>query len=684
MADATLYVGSIKTVIGHTEGTAGLAALIKASLAIQRRIIPPNLLFDNLNPNIQPFYGPIEIATEAQPWPEIEAKGVRRASVNSFGFGGSNAHCILESADAYNVTSQPEPVTSKVFTPFNFSAASDSSLRAILKCYSEFLVQNGSVNLRDLSWTLNTRRSTFPLRTSLYASTAKELSERLRDRAEADDKVLNVVVCKSLPGKPRVLGVFTGQGAQWTRMGAELLANASAATSILDHLDKCLAELPDAPSWSIKNEILAKGESSRINEAEISQPICTAVQILLVDILGKAGITFEVVVGHSSGEIGAAYAAGYICAKDAIRIAYYRGIHLHLACGPNKEEGAMMAVGTSFQDAQELCEMPALEGRINLAASNSFSSITLSGDIEAIELAQQVLQDEKKFARLLKVDKAYHSHHMLPCSDAYMESLRACRIKVLRPRSDTTWISSVYNEDAANYREILKDEYWVNNMVSPVMFSHAIENAIAGNGPFDIGIECGPHSALKGPVLQIFHEVLEESLPYTSLLSRGKNDNQAIAEGLGYVWQALGDRAVDYISFDKFLAEPAEANPKMLANLPSYSWDHDRIFLHESRQYSSYRTRTEPTHELLGTKFPDGTEEELRWRNMMRPREIPWLSGHQVQGQIVFPGAGYLSAALEAVKYAAKGEQMKLIEIEDFVIRQAMVFDDEYSNVETQ
>jgi hybrid polyketide synthase/nonribosomal peptide synthetase ACE1 len=518
----------------------------------------------------------------------------------------------------------------------------------------------------------------------VFGSTALELNERLQLRAKADEKLSKEVVSKSLSGIPRVLGIFTGQGAQWPRMGAELLGNTHVATAILEHLDDCLAELPDGPSWSIKGEILAEGRSSRINKAEISQPVCTAVQILLVDVLVSAGIKFEAVVGHSSGEIGAAYAAGYLSAKDAIRIAYYRGMHLNQAGGPNGEKGAMMAVGTSFQDAQELCEMPELKGRINIAASNSFSSVTISGDADAVHEAQGVLEDERKFARLLKTDKAYHSHHMLPCSQAYMKSLVDCKVKVLRPRSGITWISSVYNENAANCRDILKDEYWVSNMVRPVMFSQAIETSIAESGPFDIGIECGPHPALKGPVLQVIQEVLGEPLPYTGLLSRGRNDNQALAEGLGYLWQALGDRAVDYGAVDKFLAGPDAAAPKMLVNLPSYAWDHDRVYTHECRQYGAYRTRPDASHELLGVRVLDGTKEQLRWRNMVRPREVPWISGHQIQGQMVFPAAGHLCSALSALQFAADGLEMKLVEIEDFEIGQAMVFNDDNSSVETQ
>ncbi|KAK5996028.1 Polyketide synthase-nonribosomal peptide synthetase phmA [Cladobotryum mycophilum] len=684
--DPPLAVGSIKTVIGHTEGTAGLAALIKGSLALQSGVIPPNLLFDKINPKVKPFYGNLQIHNLAVSWPDLAPGAVRRVSVNSFGFGGSNAHAILEAYEPSASEASSEDVSnSTVHVALNFSAASESALRVMLRQYADHLEENPSINLRDLASTLNTRRSTFTVRTSVFGSTAMQLSQGLRERSEADKTTLIPVPPKSPSSKPRVLGVFTGQGAQWKRMGAELLASSPKVVSILDHLERSLAELPDGPSFSLKSEILADEKTSRVNEAEISQPLCTAVQVVLVDLLRSAGVGFEAVVGHSSGEIGAAYAAGYISAGDAIRIAYYRGLHLHLAEGPKGEQGAMMAVGTSFDDAQELCDLPAFRGRIGIAASNSSASLTLSGDLDAIERAKEVLEDEKKFARLLKVDKAYHSHHMLPCSDAYRKSLADCGIKVLRPpRNGTAWISSVYGEDASDYRREIDSEYWISNMCKPVLFSQALEFALADRGPFDIAIECGPHPALKGPALQVIQEVLGGSIPYTGLLSRARPDNQSFAEGLGYLWQALGENAVDYNSFDKFMAGPGAPNPRLVPNLPSYAWDHERAFWHESRQYAANRTKTHPTHELLGTKCPDGTAKQHRWRNMLRPREIPWLAGHQIQEQMVFPAAGYVSAAIEAVKFAIQGQPIKEIEIEDFIIGQAIAFNDEYSSVETQ
>jgi len=679
---------NVKSPSGHTEGTAGVAAVLKASLALQHHRIPPNLLFESLNPKIRPFYNNVQVSTDQwKPWPGLASGAVPRVSVNSFGFGGTNAHAILEAyiPDSRILEETKTGNHASILTGLNFSAASESALRATLRRYANFVDENNAVNIRDLAWTLNTRRSTFQIRTTVHGSTASELSQKLRERAEAESKVILQVPSKSLVSKPRILGIFTGQGAQWASMGSVLLLTVPTASAIIHDLEDSLKQLPDGPVWSLRDEILATGERSRVNEAEISQPLCTAVQVVLVDLLRGAGVQFEAAVGHSSGEIACAYAAGYLSAFDAIRIAYYRGYHLHLAQGPKGEQGAMMAVGASFEDARELCDLPAFRGRIGIAASNSSASITLSGDREAIETAKEIFEDEKKFARLLKVDKAYHSHHMLACADGYRKSLANCNIKVLRQsRSGTTWISSVYGEDALDYRHELSGQYWIDNMVKPVLFSQAVEFAAAEKAPFDIAVECGPHPALKGPAVQVLEEVLGLSLPYTGFLSRGKNDNEAFAGGLGYLWQALGPNAVDFKSFDKFLAGPKAPPPRLLSNLPNYAWDHERIFWHESRQYMASRTGAEPIHQLLGTKCPDGSEEQHRWRNVMRPSEIPWLADHQIQGQVVFPAAGYVSSAFEAARFVTRGNPVKSMEISDFVIGQALTFNDEYASVETQ
>ncbi|KAL9130700.1 MAG: hypothetical protein Q9217_001179 [Psora testacea] len=680
-----LYVGSVKTVIGHTEGTAGLAGVLKASLALRHAIVPPNMLLNRLHPAVEPFYNNLEIPITAKSWPAVPNGTPRRASVNSFGFGGTNAHAILESYEPTQPSIGELSAKTPVFTPFVFSAASESSLAATLAAYSAYLKANESINLRDLAWTLHSRRSQFPVRATFSGLTNGSLCSKLDAKLEAvRSKAEANIGVRSQVSSSGILGVFTGQGAQWALMGAELIRASEFVRDSIDSLERSLAELPagDRPLWSLKDELLADASRSRLNEAAISQPLCTAVQIVLVDLLQSAGIDFVAVVGHSSGEIAAAYAAGFISAHDSIRIAYYRGFHAGVACGSDGQKGAMLAVGTSIEDAKEFCELPHFNGRISMAASNSSSSVTLSGDIDAIEEAKDVFDEEKKFARILKVDKAYHSHHMLACSDPYVQSLRACKIKIQQP-SDTAclWFSSVRAGETMQLCDDLKDVYWKDNMISPVLLVQAIEGALAEKGPMGIALEVGPHPALQGPASQTIQETSGDSIPYSGLLNRGKNDIEALSAALGFVWIHFGKSAVDFEGYDSLMS--SDTGAKLLKNLPTYSWDHDRVFWHESRKSKALRTRDDPVHELLGTRCTDGTEQELRWRNLLLPRELPWLRGHQLQGETVFPAAGYAALALEASRALAGDRPIELIEVQDLVIGRPITFDDNDSGIET-
>ncbi|RAH75492.1 uncharacterized protein BO66DRAFT_467184 [Aspergillus aculeatinus CBS 121060] len=645
-ASTPLYVGSIKTVIGHTEGTAGLAALLKASLALQHGVIPPNLLFQHLNPRITPFYDAVEVPTQAIAWPETSPGSPRRASVNSFGFGGSNAHAILESYQ------QPErltgtPPVSQVFSQFVFSAHSTQSLVGNLREYSRFLETNPTISAQDLAWTLRARRSSFPAKVSFPASSIQSLKANIdgwltTEAQSAGGTIGARMTVSSSTNRPRLLVIFTGQGAQYARMGAELIERSPYAAAILARLEGRLSQLPisDRPPWSLRQELLAKAASSRVHEALISQPLCTAVQILLVDLLRLAGVQFSTVVGHSSGEIGAAYAAGYLSADDAICIAYYRGLHSKLARGPEQGiEGAMLAVGTSLENAQELLSMEEFSGRVTVAACNSSSSVTLSGDKDAIEELEAILEDEGKFRRRLKVDKAYRSHHMQMCSGAYLQSLRGCNIRPQQPSADCVWLSSVYEDPAVDLSSTLHGPYWDENMVSPVLFSQAVKRAFA-SGPYDAVIEVGPHPALKGPATQTAQEAGFEEVLYTRLLTRGKESIGGLSNALGLLWVHLGASGIDIDGFERGLSGGRDY--QMVLNLPSYQWQHDRASWHESRI----------------------------------------SRGHQLQSRTVFPAAGYVATALEAVRYFISEQDIRLITILDFIIHQAMVFDDEDAGIE--
>lgn len=700
-----LLVGSIKTVLGHTEGTAGLAGVLKASLAIQNRSIPPNLHLNRPNAEISSICRNIEIVHRtARPWPQTPGRKemCRRASVNSFGFGGANAHAILESYD--DSTSDRTSFGRRLFTPFVFSASSDYSLRAMLQGYTTFLSNARSLNAQDLAWTLRARRSLFNHRIYVSAVSVGDLQDQLSSMIQREDGLVSVR-CKNNKTSDLILGVFTGQGAQYARLGAELFEHSNLARTIIQNLESHLTALPasDRPSWSLVAEILASGDSARMSEAAIAQPVCTAIQIMMVELLATAGVHFDVVVGHSSGEIGAAYAAGRVSARDAILIAYFRGVYVSKAKSPNGEvmRGGMIAVGTSMEDAKELCNDDVYSGRLAVAACNSSSSVTISGDEDALEELQELLDDEKKFNRRLRVDTAYHSPHMDACYMPYLKALRRVGIEPLNPTQSSRkceWFSSVYDcvMDTESCNR-LDGVYWAENMTQPVLFAQALQSALKSTGSrgFALALEVGPHPALQGPACQTIQEVLGRAIPYQPTLVRGTSAITALSNTLGFLWQHLRQDGVQVPNLDTYekamiMDEGREEQEsfRLIKSLPSYPWNHTIQHWAESRVSRRMRLRQDAYHPLLGHKTPDSRRHHLIWRNLLRAgkddkfEDILQLDSHRVQGQIVFPAAAYIATAVEAARVLpqvspnvgqALSTEASLIEIHNLVIHQALI-----------
>lgn len=341
------------------------------------------------------------------------------------------------------------------------------------------------------------------------------------------------------------------------------------------------------------------------------------------------------------------------------------------------EKGAMLAVGTSLEDATELCESDDLEGRITVAAVNSNNSVTLSGDESAVLEAKAILEEEEKFVRLLKVDRAYHSHHMLPSAAPYKEAMIACGVEARSPgRGAPTWYSSVYGGKLMSAEDVhdISAEYWVSNMTGTVQFAKALSATAEAHPLVDIAIEVGPHPALKSPaqdVLEVARGSEKPALPYLGTLGRGKNDIESVAELLGTVWASRGPAS---LKMEAYQASFGKARPQLLSGLPTYAWHHDKQLWWEARSTRNYLRMEDSWHDLLGSKTPDGRPDELRWVNWLKSEEIPWLAGHSLQGQLVYPGAGYLVMCLEAcMKLAAsRSRPVQLIELQDVDIRKAL------------
>ena len=694
-----LLVGSIKTVIGHTEGAAGLAGVLKVMLAMKHNVIPPNQHLHTVNPTVEPFLGRLEIPTTLKAWPETPPGQPLRASVNSFGFGGTNGHAIIERYDEMIHTGSVLAQTThqlvhidnpqleereRSFTiPFLFSAHTDKALTRLVESYAKFLRTTPAVNLSNLAWTLSSCRSILPHKIAFSALDQPSLVQAMEVRAEAVNQgSLKQMGNRTKPvDHPRILGIFTGQGAQWPTMGKGLIEASPHFSATISKLENVLQQCPDPPSWSLKQELLAMPSKSRLHEASISQPLCTAVQIALVDLLKELGITLSVVVGHSSGEIAAAYSTGMLSAEGAILIAYYRGVYANFAMSPNGVNGGMLAVGVGKAEAEELCNSEKFKGRLFVAACNAPTSVTLSGDIDAIHEAKGYLDAEKKFARILKVNIAYHSPHMESCAKPYLQSLSSYDNIVGGPGGSTIWISSVTAAVATSHSIGLTGGYWKDNMVKPVLFSEALQHAVKEFGPFDAIIEVGPHPALKGPAIECMQDVIKGDTPYFGVLDRSKNDFLAFSNTLGLLWSILGPSAVDFNRFTKALGGTQTPN-LLLKDLPLYPWDHSQTYYRESRLQRQYLQRQAPPHELLGVRVSDDSDTEMRWRNILRPSSIPWAKGHRFQGQILLPASAYCVMALDASRVLAGDRPVRVIELEDLIIKNAITLEEESQGVE--
>ncbi|KAL4917431.1 hypothetical protein BDW62DRAFT_201863 [Aspergillus aurantiobrunneus] len=652
-----LYAGSTKTNIGHTESTAGLAGLIKAALAVKNEMIPPNLNFVSYNPRIGATKSFIKVPETLQPWPPNQA---RRASVNSFGYGGTNAHCIVESGKQWTGNtahshsglcrdSSFDGIRNGRTFLFPLSHATDqgvSRLAASLRQYILGHEQSAERSILDnLAHTLGSRRSKLRSRVCGSAATRQALVAYL-------DAVINrSVASRKALEYPRVCFVFTGQGAQWARMGQELVASYPVFAQSIASAEQCLRMM--GAEWSLMDEISQPPGDSRINEAAFSQPCCTAIQLALVDLLQSWNISPDVVCGHSSGEIAAAYAGGVLTSRDALRIAYHRGRivgeftrkHPHI-------KGSMLAAGMGPIQAEEYITQAtttcstAVCPKVVVACINSPSSVTLSGDRCLLEQIRADLDHDGIFNRPLAVDVAYHSHHMEMIQQEYLEAIQC--IVPLPPSKKLPMVSSVTGKEI-EWRD-MGPGYWAQNLVSPVRFTDAVEGVLqrgSQTSSIDIAVEIGPHSTLKGPVQQIINQGEYSASPpsYDSVLLRNANAVQHLLGTVGRLFSLGVDVRFDEINDPRHVHQGPP-----LVDLPPYSWDHSKAHWNESRASRQYRQRMFPLHELLGVPSHDSLSIEPQWQNYLRLSELPWLAAHKVNNQVVFPLSGYICMALEAAR----------------------------------
>ena len=427
---------------------------------------------------------------------------------------------------------------------------------------------------------------------------------------------------------------LTALQAQWVGMGRDALQDFPSVMDTIQKLDMVLARIRPKPSFRIAELLLGdeKSTASRINEAETTQPLCTAVQIALVDLFCQWGVVPTVSIGHSSGEIGAAYAAGLISAPEAILAAFCRG----RAVAEKSTFGSMLAVGLGVEEVQEF--LPSAAEDACIACENSPNSVTVSGTAKSISKLRNDLSLKGVFVRELNTGKAYHSPHMVPVGATYDIMLSEAFTTVteddlLWRQSRSQMISSVTGEPVAE--DHLALGYWSTTLRQRVLFNTAIQRLGADSqfGHVNLVVEIGPHSALSGPFKQICKAHGLGRFKYVPSLVRNKNDTVQLLSVAGILFIAGYPVDLEEInlaaSFDTGIRKPTAKN--LLVDLPPYQWNYEKRYWAEPRSSAEQRARLYPRHDLLGSRVSGLTIHNQVWRNVLRHRDIPWLRDHNVR-----------------------------------------------------
>jgi acyl transferase domain-containing protein/acyl carrier protein len=625
--DACL-VGSVKANIGHLEAASGVAGLIKTLLCLEHRQIPPIANLQIANPAIPFAELGLRLPRSVELLPVGE--GPAYAAVNSFGYGGTNAHVILcEAPAAAPAAGEAESADTALLLPL--SARSEQALVGLAHRYVELLSAPAAPPLADLCYSAGARRAHHGFRHAVVGSSRATLLEKLSAFAASGKAGKTQAGREAEP-----VFVFTGMGPQWWAMGRELLREEPAFRK---HAEACDVIFRRLSGWSILAELTAAEAVSRITETQIAQPANFVIQSSLVALLRSWGIEPAAVVGHSVGEVTAAYVAGVLDLEDAVRVSFQRSRIQKKAAGL----GAMLAAGLTLEQANALThEVPG----VAVAAANSPTSVTLAGETGALEQIAARLKRDGIFNRFLQVEVAYHSAYM----DPLLPELREC-LQGLRCRAPQLPLYSTVT--GAAVREPSYDaEYWCANVRQSVLFAKATA-AVLEDG-YRLFLEVGPHPVLSSSIKECIAQlgVRAQSI---ATLRREKPERATLLEGIGALYTA-GCR----IDWRKLHAG------RRYVRLPRYPWQRE-IYWQESADALQDRLGDRDAPALLAVPV---SAPRPCWESAINAQRLPYLADHRVDGLVVLPGAAYVEAAL-ALHSKLYGQQALVLE--DLRFRKALV-----------
>lgn len=627
--DDPLIVGSIKSNLGHTEAAAGVAGISKLALCIKNKQIPKNLHFNTPNPNIKFKEWKLKIADEAIKWP---LKNNKKAigGVNSFGAGGTNAHVILEEfIEDKKKTKKIDDRLHNFPYLFAISARKDKALKDLSEKYLDY-IENSNHSLEDICFSSLTRRSLHDKKLIITTTSKKDLINALKDfidDAENSNIIVNDTESRT---KKKIAFIFSGQGAQWYGMGRQLFEKSDIFKQTIIKIDKIFKKIAD---HSLLDELLKNKDESRIGETRIDQPLITSIQIGLIEMFRSFGVEPKAVLGHSVGEVAAAYCAEVFDLEQAIKVIYFRSKEQDKA----SNIGKMLAIGLTYQ--QTLIVIEKYRNKVSVAASNSPNSTIISGDKDIIEEIAQNLEKENIFNRTLKMNIAFHSHHMELTKENLLKNL-----KDLKPNKAIIDIYSSVSGKKENGLHF-NNEYCYKNVRNEVLFAKAIEQMLEDG--YDCFIELSPHPILSSSIKETAQIKKFEDIEVISSLSRNIEsfENNIIYEDKDFLTAISKLYCLDNkIKFDNLFNSSAK-----YVKLPLYSWQH-KEYWSESKEHEDSRIGP-PKYPFINFQIESLSQNYNKiWDLNLNKRYQTFLKDHRIDGEVVVPGTAQVEIAWEIAK----------------------------------
>ena len=649
--DSPLLIGSVKSNLGHLETASGVAGLVKALYCIRHRLVPATIGLRTPNPNIRFKDWNIEVVTANRP---LKKRGKLIVGVNSFGFGGANAHVILESHEPPKSKAPQGP--QDTLLPLVLSAKDPVALQAAAREFSLFLKEQPQSAWYDIAYNTVFRRECHEHRAIFHSASIEAAAGELLNFADKAPQQypLETGVALEAPRGPAF--IYSGNGSQWAGMGRRLLAEEPLFRETIRSIDVLFGRYAD---YSLEAELAGQNGEGRYERTEIAQPALFALQVGITQMLRHRGIEPVAVAGHSVGEVAAAWASGALTLEAAVEVIYHRS----LLQGTTRGKGEMTAVGLGREAVLALLEELDLALSLTLAGVNSSSGVTIAGSPELLARLEFALAQREIFHKRLPLDYAFHS----PVMDAIEAGVRQS-LATVRPGTSRVPFYSTVTGTLVDGRE-LDAQYWWHNIRKPVLFEQAIKS-IQADGT-NIFIEVGPHPILRSYINDCLKDGGTEGRIIPTL-TRGDDAPQR-------VWGACSQALIAGAGIDWRFFFPA---PGKFIQLPNYPWQRERHW-HPVTPESLGLLDRRKVHPLLGYVLK---QHELTWENQLDSKLNPTLADHVVGEAMVFPGTGFAELALTAALAWLPGETA---EIEELEIRSPLLLNDDHTqlirvNIEAQ